>query len=110
MRVTRYIVIGRHDSERNSWIENGDIRHVVSCHYTLAAAAKAVFPAHRALGGCDGSDLLAHVAERMPRGWEPEDEYADTYEHAGRIYRVLSVWDTHEAVPAPGGLGLAPRA
>jgi len=108
MNATKYIVIGRHDCERNSWIEGGDIRHVVSCHRTLAGAAAAVFPAHRALGGCDGSDLLAAVARRLESA-EKVDEDADVYEHAGARYLVLSVWDSHEVAPAYGGLALVPK-
>ena len=96
MRATRFIVIGCYDHERNSWIPDGDIRHVVSCHHAVESAARALFPAHRRLGGCDGGDLLTAVARRLDVGEQP-DESADTYEHAGRTYEVLGVWDTHEA-------------
>ena len=108
MRATKYIVIGKYDSERNSWIEGGDIRHVVSCHRTLGAAAASVFPAHRALGGCDGGSCLATVARRLERGEEYETT-ANIYKYAGRRYLVLSVWDTHEVAPAAGGLALKPK-
>ncbi len=106
MRATKYIVIGRHDCERNSYIPGGDIRHVVSHHHSLPAAARAADKAHEELGGCDGSDPLTQVMRRLESADSTPDETDDTYDYAGCQYIVVNVFDSHSIVPAPGGLGL----
>ena len=100
-------MLGRYDSERNSWIEGGDIRHVVSGHHTERAAWIASEKAHRDLGGCDGSDSLATVMQKFARVGSRkakpivEDQYTpDWYEHAGWIYVGCDFWAAHQIVPA----------
>lgn len=105
MKATKYIVIGRYSHEQNSYIPNGDIRHVISGHRDRLAAARAAEKAHYDLGGCEGGDMLAQVMRRMEPA-EPVRDTDDTYEHAGRMYMEVSVWDTHEVEVARGGLGL----
>lgn len=103
-----YIVIGRYDSERNSYIPGGDIRHLISEHDSLADAARAADAAHADLGGCDGSDALAQVMRLMEAG-ETADDFDDTYEHDGARYIAVNVFDSHEITAEDGGLGLRVR-
>lgn len=108
MSSSKYIVIGRFDCERNSYLPAGDIRHVVSNHRTLHGAAVAADRAHRALGGCAGGDMLAQVMERREPGAPPADEWADTYEHAGCLYVAVDrLGGTHAVTVGPHGLVLA---
>lgn len=114
IRASKYIVIGRYDCERNSWIPGGDIRHVCSGHNTEPAAWHAAEKHHTALGGCDGSDSLTDVMVRGPRmntrkarqiledaRW---DSQVDWYKHAGYLYLGCDYWAAHKIVPAYGGL------
>lgn len=116
MNATKYIVIGRYDCERNSWIENGDIRHCISGHNTESAAWRAAAKAHGSLGGCDGSDSLAEVMARYAKlGSRKAQKYLeladsvyppqgaeDSYEHAGWLYVPCDFWNAHEIVPVAG--------
>lgn len=121
-RATQYIVIGKHDSERNSWIEGGDIRHVCSGHNTERAAWVACEHAHRGLGGCEGSDMLssvmaryARLGSRKARDYIADSEdgenpsYADYYKHAGWLYVPCDWWSAHQIIVTPGGLGYTVR-
>jgi len=94
MKKQEYIVIGKYDCERNSWIPDGDIRHVVSGHRTESAAWKAAHRAHGELGGCDGSDMLTKVMILAPQGYEVE-EYEDTYDYDGILYIECDYWGGH---------------
>ena len=115
MNATKFIVIGKYDSERNSWIEGGDIRHVVSGHRTESAAWRASEEAHGDLGGCDGSNSLATVMARYARlGSRKSQAYingdeGDYYEHADHLYVPCDFWKAHKVVAFAGGLGLAVR-
>jgi hypothetical protein len=110
----KYIVIGRFSHERNSWVPNGDIRHVVSGHRRLSAARRAADATQYARGGCDGSDLLSKVMIRAARlGSRKAAEVAggshDHYEYAGWIYVEVPFWDDHELTIIPGGFGIRVR-
>lgn len=100
IRKGKYLVIGIYDSERNSWIPDGDIRHAISTHRTLAAAHAAADRAHGDLGGCDGSNSLTEVCRRLTKteakhllAEADDDNQPDIYEHDGTPYLVLSCWD-----------------
>jgi hypothetical protein len=117
-KTSEYIVVGRWNSERNSWIEDGDIRHIVSQHRTEYAAWIGAQNAHKNLGGCDGSDSLATVLRRGARlgsqkAKEIEEkvrgEYADTYEHGGWLYVGCDYWKAHSIVPFGGALLAIPK-
>jgi hypothetical protein len=116
----QFLVIGQYDSERNSWIPGGDIRHVVSQHRTERAAWRACDRAHSHLGGCDGGNSLATVVRRFAKigsrkakAWlERQDQYstfADWYEHDGWLFVGCDFWQSHKIAPASGGLALAIR-
>jgi hypothetical protein len=108
MRNQKYIVIGRHDCERNSWLPDGDIRHKVSGHRTETAAWAAAEKAHSELGGCDGSDSLTKVMIRAPEGYDP-DEYEDTYDHDGILYLECDFWGGHKIRHDGYGLVAVPK-
>ena len=121
MKAQAFIVIGRYDSERNSWIEGGDIRHLVSGHHSERAAWRAAERAHSDLGGCDGSSSLTDVMRKFApldsrkaqefiaktQVWDSEG--SDYYESQGWLYVPCDFWAAHEVYVAPGGLGLALR-
>jgi len=104
MKAEKYIVIGKYDCERNSYIPGGDIRHVCSGHRTERAAWVAAPRHHSALGGCDGSDMLTSVMQRFARCGSKRakellaDEMVDSYEHAGWVYCECDYWAAHRAV------------
>jgi len=120
----KYIVVARHDSERNSWIECGDIRHFESGHRTYSAASVAAARAHIANGGCDGSNSLANILEYgfpiRGRSGNPTQKFerfmaavnagnaGDWYEHDGHIYCATSIWNHIEFVPSPGACNPLP--
>ena len=117
----QYIVIGRYDCERNSWIPGGDIRHFISSHNSGPAAWRAAERAEGDLGGCDGSDSLTAVLRKFARlGTRraaafhaalegDESQSADYYEHAGWLYVGCDFWAAHKIVPMDGGIGIAVR-
>ena len=115
VRAERYIVVGCYDSERNSWLEDGDIRHVCSGHRTERAAWIAADRHHDLLGGCDGSDRLTDVLRRYAREgsrraqrFDDNDGLIDTYLHAGYLYIGCDFWGGHNIVPAGGALIAVP--
>ena len=107
MKAAQYIVVGKYSHEQNSWVPDGDIRHVVSSHRTERAAWISADKAHFGLGGFDGSNRLADVLRRRYRLHErgKADLYVNTYEHAGWIYVPCDFWAAYEIVEIPGGLG-----
>ena len=113
MKKMEYIVIGKYDSERNSWIPDGDIRHVCSTHRSEGAAWIAAQKHHGKLGGCDGSDILTSVMRRAPRGWKPPEEYGDDpidwYDFDGTYYIECDYWSAHDVVFTGSGLAAVPR-
>ena len=110
MKAQKYIVIGRYDSERHSYIPGGDIRHVCSSHRTDGAAWAAAPRHHDALGGCLGSDMLTTVMERCARCGSKRanellaDDEIDSYQYAGWLYCAVDYWSSHRAVFVGGGL------
>ncbi|RLB65124.1 MAG: hypothetical protein DRH04_10810 [Deltaproteobacteria bacterium] len=119
MKAQKYIVIGKYDSERNSWIPGGDIRHVCSSHRSERAAWEAAERHHYDLGGCDGSDLLTDVMVRGPRldsraakVWLEDQKgeysgYEDYYEHEGYLYFGCDYWSAHHFEFCNGGIWAA---
>lgn len=118
MKATKFIVIGVYSHEQNSWIPDGDIRHVCSCHNTLRGASIAAGKAHFSLGGYDGSNMLAEVMQKFARigskkakryteadYYDYERHSANMYEHAGWLYLEVSIWDRSEVVATSGGFG-----
>ena len=113
MKKMEYIVIGKYDSERNSWIPDGDLRHVCSTHRTEGAAWSASRKHHKDLGGCDGSDSLATVMRRAPQGWTPPDDYGDEmidwYDYDGTYYVACDYWSGHNIVFDGMGFSVVPK-
>ena len=99
MRKEKYIVVGRHASERGSWMPGRDIRGVQSAHRTEGAAWRAARVAERNLGNCDGADSLTDVLVRAPAGLLPSDELddklEDTYDFEGTLYVGCDYWKAH---------------
>ena len=108
MRKEKYIVTGKYDSQRNSWIPDGDIRHVVSGHRTESAAWKAAHRAHGLLGGCNGSDMLTEVMARAPKNYKPDEE-EDTYDYDGALYIECDYWSGHVIGHDGHGFTATPR-
>ena len=99
MRKEKYIVVGCHECERNSWNPGRDIRGVQSAHRSESAAWRAAQVDERSLGNCDGGSPLTDVLVRAPRGYVPdEEEEEDTYDFAGTWYVGCDWWRAHEIV------------
>ena len=98
MRKEKYIVVGRHASERGFWSPGRDIRGVQSAHRTEGAAWRAARVAERNLGNCDGADSLTDVLVRAPAGYIPDDELEDSYDFGGTLYIGCDYWKGHRVV------------
>ena len=116
MKAQKFIVVGKHESEQNSWIPNGDIRHFISGHRSCSAASESADVAHFNLGGFNGSNMLAEVmrkfaplASKRADRYQEQNPVANTFEHAGWLYTDVSVWDRSEVVAINGGLALRHR-
>ena len=118
-----YIVTCKYACERLSDNMGG----LVSRHRSLAAAWRAAHAAHTSHGGCPGSDLLATVwrvvsdpaelrriaaaaAAGEPYTPAGSRDLADVMEIDGHTVVECSIWDGHEVVVQPGGLGHRVRA